>query len=96
MVISIFYFIKKKPTRGFTGLRDFPVGAGVKNHPANARRKRGIHMTPESGIYRGGGNSNPLQDSCLENPTDRRTWRATVYGVAKSQTQLATHIYTMV
>ena len=49
MVISTFYFIKK-PTRGFTGLRDFPVGAGVKNQPANARGKRGMHMTPESGI----------------------------------------------
>ena len=95
MVISTFYFIKK-PTRGFTGLRDFPVVAGVKNQPANARGKRGMHMTPESGIYPGGGNGNPLQDSYLENPTDRRTWWATVYGVAKSQTQLATHIHTMV
>ena len=35
-----------------------------------------------------GGNGNPLQYSCLENPMDRRTWRATVYGVTKSCTQL--------
>ena len=27
--------------------------------------------------------------SCLENPTDRRAWWATAYGVAKSQTQLS-------
>ena len=33
-------------------------------------------------------NGNPVQYSCLENPTDRGTWRATVRGVAKSQTGL--------
>ena len=37
----------------------------------------------------GGGNSNPLQDSCLENLTDREAWRATVHGVAKSRTRLS-------
>ena len=36
----------------------------------------------------GGGNGNPLQYSCLENPMDRRAWWATVHGVAKSQTRL--------
>ena len=29
----------------------------------------------------GGGNGNPLQYSCLENPTDRGAWWATVHGV---------------
>ena len=37
-------------------------------------------------IYIGEGNGNPLQFSCLKNPTDRRAWRATVNGVEKSQT----------
>ena len=32
----------------------------------------------------GGGNGNPLQYCCLENSMDRRAWRATVHGVAKS------------
>ena len=36
----------------------------------------------------GGGNGNPLQCSCLENPMDRGAWRAAVYGVAQSQTRL--------
>ena len=36
----------------------------------------------------GGGHGNPFQYSSLENPTDRGAWRATVYRVAKSQTQL--------
>ena len=43
---------------------------------------------PGSGRSLGGGHGNPLQYSCLENPMDRGAWRATVYGVAKSQTQL--------
>ena len=34
----------------------------------------------------GGGNGNPLQDSCLGDPMDRGAWWATVHGVAKSQT----------
>ena len=33
-------------------------------------------------------NGNPLQRSCLENPRDRGTWWASVYGVAQSRTQL--------
>ena len=31
----------------------------------------------------GEGNGNPLQYSCLENPTDRGAWQATVHGVPK-------------
>ena len=37
----------------------------------------------------GEGNGNPLQYSCLENPTDRGHWQATVHGVAKSRTRLS-------
>jgi len=42
-----------------------------------------------SGRSPGEGNSNPLQYFCLENPTDRGAWQATVRGVAKSQTRLS-------
>ena len=38
--------------------------------------------------YIGEGYGNPLQYSCLENPRDRATWWAAVYGVAQSQTRL--------
>ena len=38
--------------------------------------------------FSGEGNGNPLQCSCLENPTDRGAWWAAVYGVAQSWTQL--------
>ena len=36
----------------------------------------------------GGGNGNPLQYSCLENPRDRGAWWAAVYGVAQGRTRL--------
>ena len=34
------------------------------------------------------GNDNPLQCSCLENPSDGRAWWAAVYGVTQSRTRL--------
>ena len=36
-------------------------------------------------LYIGGGNGNPLQRPCLENPRDGGAWWATVYGVAQSR-----------
>ena len=36
----------------------------------------------------GGGNGNPLQYSCLENPVDGGAWWAAVNRIAQSQTQL--------
>ena len=36
----------------------------------------------------GGGNSNPLQCSCLENPRDGGAWWAAVYRVTQSRTRL--------
>ena len=41
---------------------------------------------PGSGSSPGGGNGNPLQYSCLENPMDGGAWWVTVHGVAKSRT----------
>ena len=35
-----------------------------------------------------GGNGNPRQCSCLENPRDGGAWWAAVYGVAQSRTRL--------
>ena len=44
---------------------------------------------PGSGRFPGGGNGNPLHYSCLESLLDRGAWRATVRGVAKSQTRMS-------
>ena len=49
-----------------------------------------VGSIPGSGRSPGDGNSNPLQYSCLENPTDRGAWQATVYGVARVGHDLAT------
>ena len=48
-----------------------------------------------SGLGRspGEGNGNPLQYSCLENPSDGGAWWATVHGATKSQTRLRTYMY---
>ena len=55
----------------------------VKNQPANAEETGDAGLISESGRSPGEGNSNPLQHSCLENPTDRGTWWATVHRVCK-------------
>ena len=43
----------------------------------------------ESGRSPGGGNGNPLQYACLENPMERAAWRAAVHEVTKSQIRLS-------
>ena len=41
---------------------------------------------PASGRSPEGGNANPLQYPCWENPVDQGAWWATVHGVVKSRT----------
>ena len=70
------------------------VALGVKNLPANAGDIRDTGSVPGLGRFPGGGHSNLLQYSCLENPTDRGACQVTVHGVAKGRTrlkQLSTH-----
>ena len=58
----------------------------VKKQPANAADIRDMGSIPRSRRSSGGGHGSPLQYSCLENPVDRGAWRATVHGVAESDT----------
>ena len=69
-------------------------GAVVKNPPANTRGARDMSSIFGSGRSPGEGKGNPLQYSCLGNPTDRGAQWATVHGVAKSQTQLSNQTHT--
>ena len=63
----------------------FPGGSEGKESASNVGD---LDWIPVSARYPGEGNGYPLQCSCLENSMDRGTWRATVYGVAKSQPSL--------
>ena len=58
----------------------------VKNLPASAGHIRDASLIPGSGRLPGGRHGKLLLYSYLENPMDRGGWRATVHGVAKSQT----------
>ena len=72
------------------------VALVVKDPPANAGDRRDTGSFLGWGRSPGGGQGNPLQHSCLENPMDRGAWQATVHRVAKSQTrlkQLSMHIH---
>ena len=53
-----------------------------------------VGSIPGSGRPPGGGNSNPVQCSCLENSMCRGAWQATDHEVVKSWTWLSTHTHT--
>ena len=59
-----------------------------KEPTCNAGDTRDSGSVPGWGRSPGGGHSNPLQYSCLENSMDRGAWSTTVPGVAESQTRL--------
>ena len=76
-------------TSGWEGLC-FRVYVHVSGLPQWLRGKESAYnaedvgLIPGLGRSPGEGNGNPLQYSCLENPMDRRAWRATVHEVSKS------------
>ena len=68
-----------------------PDGSEVK---ASACNVGDLGSIPGSGRSPGEGKGNPLQYSCLENPTDGGAWWATVHRVVKSQTRLSDFTFT--
>ena len=62
-----------------------PGGSTVKESAYNAG---GVGSIPGLGRSPEEGNGNPLQCSCLENPSDGGAWWAAIYGVAQGQTRL--------
>ena len=69
-----------KPRKGFSG------GSDSKVFTCNVGDLGSI---PGLGRRPGKGNDYPLQYTCLENSRDRGAWRAAIYGVTKSWTQLS-------
>ena len=68
----------------------FSGGSAVKNLPANAGDVRDTGSIPGLGRSLGEGNGNPLKYSCLENPRDRRAWRASLWSRKRVGHNLAT------
>ena len=64
-------------------LPGFALWLGGKEPACNAGD---TGSTPGLGRFPQEGSGNPLHYSCLENPTNRRAWWATVHGVTKSWT----------
>ena len=64
----------------------FSGGSVVKSLPANTGTTTDVGLIPGLGRSSGGGNSNPLQHSCWDNPMDRRAWQGYSLWVSKSQT----------
>ena len=72
----------------------FPGGSLVKNLPDAAGDAGDMGSIPGLRRSLGGGNGNPLQYPCLENPMGWGSWWATVRGVTKSRTQLGNWAHT--
>ena len=89
--MNLFTELKKK-TKQPCGILDFdfPSGSDGKESACNAGDPG---LIPGLGRSPGEGKGYPLQYSCLGNPMDRGAWRATVHGVARSRTQLSTHMH---
>ena len=66
----------------------FPVEASDKECSCQCRRHKKCRFDPWVGRISWKREWLPLQYSCLENSMGRGAWWATVYGVAKSPTQL--------
>ena len=87
----------RRRQRELCGLLDialyFPSGTIVKNPPANAGDAASVPGWERSPRER---NGNPLQLSCLKNPTDRGSWQAMVQRVGHSLTMSTRHILTLI
>ena len=68
----------------------------VKNLPANAGDLEDVSSIPGSGRSPGEGNGFPLHYYCLENPTEREAWQATVHGVSESDTKMSNFTNTQI
>ena len=69
----------------------FPSGSAGEESACNAGDTGASGLIPGSGRSPGGGNGNPLQYSCLENPMDKGAWWATVQRVTELDRIVHTH-----
>ena len=67
-------------------MEGFPGSSDGKKFSSNVGN---VGLIPGSARSLGEEHGNPLQYSYLGNPMDRGAWRATVHGIAMSQTRLS-------
>ena len=91
MLLYCFHLTNNKEFRNYKPIRTmgFPDGTSGKEPTCQCRRYKSHRLNLGSGRSPGD-QCNPLQYSCLENTMDRGAWKATVLGVANSQTKLKT------
>ena len=68
-----------------------PSGSAGKGPACNSGDRGDMGSVSGWGRSPGGGNGNPFQYSCLENPLDIGAWWAPVHGVTESWTRLSVH-----
>ena len=83
--VRIYIRLNKGKYKKFSYLEGFPHSSDSKASACNAGDLGSILGL---GSSPGEGNGNPLQDSCLENPTNE-VWWATVHGVTRVGHDLA-------
>ena len=92
-VLSALYVVPhltlKTVTVPFYKCARLPRELSGKEYACNAGDRRDLGSILGWGRSSGGGNSNPLQYSCLENSMDGGVWWTTVHGAAKSWTGLS-------
>ena len=59
--------------------------------PFSAVAAKDMDLSLGLGRFFRGGNGNPLQYSCQDNPKDRGAWQAMIHGATKNQTRLSMH-----
>ena len=73
--------------------------SNFKDFPGDSDGKVSTCIAEDQGLSPGfirlpaDGNGYPLQYSCLENPVDRGSWQATVYGVARNLAWLSSNFH---
>ena len=65
----------------------------VKNLPVSTGGVKDVGSVPGLGRPPGGGMATHASYSCLENPMDRRAWRATAHGSQRGSTEATYHAH---
>ena len=89
--VTVQHLRKSESLKLFLNILGFPGGAVVKYPPSNSGVTGNLGSVSALGRSPAGGNGNPLQYSCQDNPTDRGAWWASLWSCKESGTTKHTH-----